>query len=151
MIFSASAVTADHQYGRPYIFLVRQSAWLVLGIAGMFALMRVDYRRLREPAVVCTAVCVVLLMLVGTFFLDKAHATHRWIRFGPVGIQPSELAKLGVILYLAWFLDQRRRKAGMEFCKDDFLQTVLPAAAPVFICVCLILAQPDLGTSVDIV
>ncbi|MBV9886031.1 MAG: FtsW/RodA/SpoVE family cell cycle protein, partial [Acidobacteria bacterium] len=45
MIFSASAVTAEHQYGRPYIFLLRQSAWLVLGIVGMFALMRVDYRR----------------------------------------------------------------------------------------------------------
>ncbi len=114
MIFSASAVTAEHQYGRPYIFLLRQSAWLVLGIAGMFALMRVDYRRLREPAVVCTAVCVVLLMLVGTFFLDKSHATHRWIKFGPVGIQPSELAKLAIILYLAWFLDMKRRAAAHD-------------------------------------
>jgi cell division protein FtsW len=152
MIFSASAVTADHQYGRPYIFVLRQSAWLVLGIVGMFALMRTDYRRLREPSVVCTAVCVVLLMLVGTFFLDKSHATHRWIKFGPVGIQPSELAKLAVILYLAWFLDFKRRSASaMQFSKDDFLQTILPAVGPVLIFVMLIVAQPDLGTSVDIV
>lgn len=151
MIFSASAVTAEKEYGHSYYFLIRQSAWLLIGLLGMFALMRTDYRRLREPAVVYTAACVIVLLLIGAFFLDKAHATHRWIRFGPVGIQPSELAKLGVILYLAWFLDQRRRKAGMEFCKEDFLQTVLPAAAPVLICVCLILAQPDLGTSVDIV
>ena len=122
MIFSASAVTAEHQYGRPYIFLVRQAAWLILGIFGMFALMRTDYRRLREPGVVCTAVCVVLLMLIGTFFLDKSHATHRWIKFGPIGIQPSELAKLAIILYLAWFLDLKRRSAAaMEFRKDDFL------------------------------
>jgi cell division protein FtsW len=152
MIFSASAVTADHQYGRPYIFLVRQAAWLVLGIFGMFALMRTDYRRLREPAVVCTAVCVVLLMLVGTFFLDKSHATHRWIKFGPIGIQPSELAKLAIILYLAWFLDLKRRAAAeMEFSKDDFLQTILPAVAPILLFVMLIVLQPDLGTSVDIV
>jgi cell division protein FtsW len=151
MIFSASAVTAEKDYGHSYYFLIRQATWLVIGLLGMFGLMRTDYHRLREPAVVYTAACVIVLLLIGAFFLDKAHATHRWIRFGPVGIQPSELAKLGVILYLAWFLDQRRRKAGMEFCKDDFLQTVLPAAAPVFICVCLILAQPDLGTSVDIV
>src|SRR5262249_31693268 len=41
--------------------------------------------------------------------------------------------------------------ATMEFCKQDFLQTILPAIGPVLICVCLILAQPDLGTSVDIV
>jgi cell division protein FtsW len=152
MIFSASAVTAEHQYGRPYIFLVRQAAWLVLGIFGMFALMRTDYRRLREPGVVCTAVCVVLLMLIGTFFLDKSHATHRWIKFGPVGIQPSELAKLAIILYLAWFLDLKRRNAAaMEFNKDDFLQTILPAVGPILLFVLLIVAQPDLGTSVDIV
>ena len=151
MIFSASAVTAEKEYGHGYIFLVRQIAWLILGLLGMFALMRTDYRRLREPAVVYTTVCVVLLLLVGTFFLDKAHATHRWIRYGPVGIQPSELAKLAVILYLAWFLDQKRRhKAAMEFCRKDFIETILPAAGPVLICVCLILAQPDLGTAVDI-
>jgi cell division protein FtsW len=152
MIFSASAVTAENQYGHGYFFLVRQIVWLILGLVGMFALMRMDYRKLREPAVVYTAVCVVLLLLVGAFFLDKAHATHRWIRYGPIGIQPSELAKLAVILYLAWFLDQKRRnKAAMEFCKQDFLQTILPAAGPVLICVCLILAQPDLGTALDIV
>ena len=152
MIFSASAVTAEHQYGRPYIFLVRQAVWLILGIFGMFGLMRTDYRRLREPGVVCTAVCVVLLMLIGTFFLDKSHATHRWIKFGPVGIQPSELAKLAIILYLAWFLDLKRRNAApMEFNKDDFLQTILPAVGPILLFVLLIVAQPDLGTSVDIV
>src|SRR6202045_4910321 len=152
MIFSASAVTADHQYGRPYIFLVRQAVWLVLGIFGMFALMRTDYRRLREPGVVCTAVCVVLLMLIGTFFLDKSHATHRWIKFGPVGIQPSELAKLAVILYLAWVLDRQSRSASkMEVWKHDFVQTIFPALAPILLCVGVILLQPDLGTAVDIV
>jgi cell division protein FtsW len=151
MIYSASAVTADQQYGRSYIFLLRQSAWLILGLFGMFALMRTDYRRLREPAVVYTAVCLVLFMLVGTFFLDKSHATHRWIKFGPVGIQPSELAKLAIILYLAWFLDlKRRNSASMEFRKEDFLQTILPAVGPIFLFVLLILLQPDLGTSVDI-
>jgi cell division protein FtsW len=152
MILSASAVTAEQQYGHSYIFLARQAAWLLLGLTGMFVLMRTDYRKLREPAVIYPVVCVVLLMLVGTFFLDKSHATHRWIKFGPVNIQPSELAKLAVILYLAWFLDLKRRgKAGMEFCKEDFLQTILPAAGPILICVALVLLQPDLGTAIEIV
>jgi cell division protein FtsW len=152
MILSASAVTAENQYGRSYIFLLRQTVWLVIGLFGMFVLMRTDYRKLREPAIVYSVVCAVLLMLVGTLFLDKSHATHRWIKFGPVNIQPSELAKLAVILYLAWFLELKRRgKAAMEFCKEGFLQTVLPAAGPVLVCVLLILAQPDLGTSIDIV
>src|SRR5258706_3334835 len=152
MIYSASAVTADQQYGRSYIFLLRQAAWLLLGLLGMFALMRMDYRRLREPAVVYPTIFLVLLMLVGAFFLDKSHATHRWIRFGPVGIQPSELAKLAVVLYLAWFLDlKRRNSSSMEFRKEDFCHTILPAAGPILVCVVLILLQPDLGTSVDIV
>jgi cell division protein FtsW len=101
---------------------------------------------------VYTAVCGVLLLLLLTFFMDKSHATHRWIRLGPVGIQPSELAKLSAILYLAWFLDLRRRGAtSLEFCKEDLIQTILPAAAPLLVCVGLIVMQPDLGTSVDIV
>lgn len=152
MIFSASAVTAERDFGHGYYFLVRQIAWLALGLVGMIALMRTDYHRLREPAVVYTTTCIVLLLLVGTLFLDKSHATHRWIRFGPVGIQPSELAKLAVILYLAWFLDQKRRSTpAMEFCKEDFLQTILPAVVPVLVFVALILLQPDLGTSIAIV
>src|SRR5215475_3923209 len=152
MIFSASAVTAEHEYGHSYIFLLRQAAFLGIGLAGMFALMRTDYRRLREPAVVYSVLCVVGLMLVGAFFLDKSHATHRWIRYGPVGIQPSEIAKLAVILYLAWFLDLKRKTAThLEFCKKDFQQNILPAIGPIFLCIALILLQPDLGTSVDIV
>jgi len=151
MIFSASAVTAEQQYGHSYIFLARQAAWLFIGLVGMFALMKTDYRRLREPAVVYPAICLVLLLLVGTFFLDKSHATHRWIKIGPANIQPSELAKLAAILYLAWFLDQKRRtKASMEFCKEDFWQTLFPAVGPILVYVALILLQPDLGTSIDI-
>jgi len=151
MIFSASAVTAQQQYGHSYFFVARQAVWFVFGLLGMFALMKLDYHRLREPAVVYTALCLVLVMLVGTFFLDKSHATHRWIRFGQLGIQPSELAKLAVILYLAWFLDLRRRTpTSLEFRRQDLLQTILPAIAPILVCVALVVAQPDLGTSVDI-
>jgi cell division protein FtsW len=152
MIFSASAVTAENLYGHSSYFAARQIAWLLIGLLGMFGLMKLDYHRLREPVVVYPVLCFVIVMLVGTFFLDKSHATHRWIKMGPVGIQPSELAKLAVILYLAWFLDLRRRnELTMEFNRQDLLQSILPAVAPILVCVALILAQPDLGTSVDIV
>ncbi len=152
MIFSASAMTAQQLYGHSYVFVLRQVVWLLLGLGGMFGLMKLDYHRLREPAVVYTALCVVAVLLVGTFFLDKSHATHRWIKIGPINLQPSEMTKLVVILYLAWFLDLKRRAATrMEFNKQDLLQTILPAVAPILICVGLIVMQPDLGTSVDIV
>jgi cell division protein FtsW len=62
------------------------------------------------------------------------------------------MTKLVVILYLAWFLDLKRRMAtSLEFSKQDLLQTILPAVAPILVCVGLIVMQPDLGTSVDIV
>jgi cell division protein FtsW len=107
MVFSASAVMAREEYGNGYTFLLRQLAFLTVGLGGMFTLMNVDYRKLRQPAVVFTSLAVVLVMLIAVLFLDRQHATHRWIRFGPVGIQPSELAKLAVVLYLAWFLEMR--------------------------------------------
>jgi len=152
MIFSASAVTAKEQYGHSYYFVLRQVVSLLVGLVGMFALMKLDYHKLREPAVVYTAICAVLVMLVLALLMSKSHATHRWIRFGPIGIQPSELAKLGAILYLAWFLDLRRRAATrLDFRTDDLMQSILPAVAPVLVCVGLILLQPDLGTSVDII
>jgi cell division protein FtsW len=152
MIFSASAVTAQQQFGHSYHFVLRQVIWLVVGLLGMFALMKMDYHKLREPAVVYTMLCLVLILLVGTFFLDKFHATHRWIKLGPAQIQPSELTKLAVILYLAWFLDLRRRaSSSLEFRKEDMMHTIFPAVAPLLICVALIVMQPDLGTSVDIV
>ncbi len=112
MVFSASAVMAREEYGNGYTFLLRQLAFLTVGLGGMFTLMNVDYRKLRQPVVVFTSLAVVLVMLIAVLFLDRQHATHRWIRFGPVGIQPSELAKLAVVLYLAWFLDMRGKAIG---------------------------------------
>jgi len=151
MVFSASAVTAKEEYGHSIYFLVRQIAWLVLGLAGMILLMRLDYRRLREPAAVISVVSVVFAMLIAVLFLDKSHATHRWIPLGPVHLQPSELAKLAVILYLAWFLDLKGRKTSrIEFCKEDFKERLAPAIAPVLLFIVLVVLQPDLGTSIEI-
>ena len=125
MVFSASALTAREQYGNSYHFLLRQLLWLAIGLAAMFAMINIDYRRLRQPKLVLTYCFLVLVMLVGVFFLDKAHATHRWFRVGPISLQPSELAKLAVILYLAWFLELRCRPRG--FGVNDVLHTLGPA------------------------
>ena len=152
MVFSASAMTAREEYGSGYTFILRQLAWLVLGLGGMFGLMNVDYRRLRQAAVIFTSLCVVLLLLCAVFFLDRSHATHRWIRWGAVGFQPSELAKLVVIFYLAWFLEMRCRagRGGADFGVNDVVHTILPAFGPVLLIVGLVVLQPDLGTAFEI-
>src|SRR6185437_260567 len=135
-------------YGNGYHFLVRQLIWLAVGFAGMFGMMNVDYRRLRQPRFVFTSLFVVLFMLIGVFFLDKSHATHRWVRFGPASLQPSELAKLAVILYLAWFLEIRRRPR--DYGVNDVRHTILPAMGVVLLIIALVLLEPDLGTALEI-
>lgn len=147
MVFSASAVTAREQYGNGYHFLWRQLLWLAFGLAGMFVMMNFDYRRLRQPRFVFTLLSVVLLLLTGLFFLHKSHDTYRWIRLGPASLQPSELAKLAVILFLAWFLARRRPHS---FGVNSFQHTLLPALGVVLLIAGLVLLEPDLGTAFEI-
>src|ERR1700720_4172516 len=148
MVFSASAVTAREQYGNGYHFLLRQLLWLALGLAGMFAMMQTDYRRLREPKFVFAFLGVVLLMLAGIFLLDKSHASHRWIRIGPASLQPSELAKLAPILFHDRFLEIWRRPGG--YGDNDVTLTLLPAMSVVLMLAGLVVVEPDLGTSLEI-
>jgi cell division protein FtsW len=148
MVFSASAVTARGQFGNGNHFLLRQLLWVVLGLGGMMALMNSDYRKLRRPEFIFTGIFIVLVMLMCVFLLDKSHATHRWIRLGAASLQPSELAKLVVIFYLAWFLERGRRPH--SFGVNDWKRTILPALGPVLLLVGLVVLEPDLGTAVEI-
>ncbi|MBI3668924.1 MAG: putative lipid II flippase FtsW [Acidobacteria bacterium] len=152
MVFSASAVIAREQHGNAYFFLLRQLLWLALGLVGMFWIMNLDYRKLRQPAVIFSGLFAALVLLVAVFLLDKSHATHRWIRLGPASLQPSEFAKLAVILYLAWFLEMRRRLRGVRAAAgiNDLRHTLGPALGPVLLLVGLVVLQPDLGTAIEI-
>ena len=142
MVFSASAVMAKDKYGSPYAFLLRQLLWAVAGLVAMVVAMRVDYRRYRSPAVVFSLMGLTTLLLISVFFLDRSHNTHRWIRWGGFSLQPSELAKPVLILFLAYFLEGRTKSM------DDWRNTLLPAAAPVLVFLGLIVLQPDLGTAI---
>ena len=145
MVFSASAVYASELYGNAGIFVLRQFIWLILGLGALFLMTQLDYRRLCQPAVVFPALCAVLVLLVAVFFLDPSRSTHRWIRLGLFSVQPSEFAKLALILFLAYFLERRRHAV------DDVPGTLLPAGCITAVLVGLILLQPDLGTAAVIV
>jgi cell division protein FtsW len=145
MVFSASAVMSRDTYGSPYIFLIRQLVFLFLGLVGMFVLMNVDYRRLRQPKAALTALSVTILLLLLVFVFDRSHSTHRWIRIGPAGIQPSEFAKLTVILYLAWFWESHFRQPGFNI--NDWRHTLAPALVPVLLVAGLVFIEPDMGTA----
>ena len=142
MVFSASAVMAKERYHSGYFFLLRQLGWAIAGFAAMLAGMKIDYRRLKHPAVVFSLLGLTTLMLISVFFLDRAHHTHRWIHFAGFSFQPSELAKPVLILFLAFFLENRTKSM------DDWRNTLLPAVLPTLIFVGLIVFQPDLGTAI---
>jgi cell division protein FtsW len=108
----------------------------------MVVAMRVDYRKYKHPALVCSLLGITTLLLISVFFLDRTHNTHRWIHAGGFSLQPSEMAKPALILFLAYFLEGRTRTM------DDWRSTLAPAAAPVLMLLGLIVLQPDLGTAI---
>src|SRR5882672_2249083 len=142
MVFSASAVMAKERFGSASTFLLRQLAWAVAGVAVMLLAMRFDYRRYKHPTIVFSVLGITTLLLVAVFLLDRSHNTHRWIRLGTFSLQPSELAKPALILFLAFFLETRFKSM------DDLRNTLLPAAVPSVVFLVLIVLQPDLGTAI---
>jgi len=141
MVFSASAVMAKENFGSPYYFVARQAAYAAVGLLAMTLLMQVDYRKYNRPNVVFPAVAITVILLLAAFFMRDSHNTHRWIRFGFLSFQPSEIAKPALVLFLAWFLPNRMQ------AMEDVRGTLLPAALPSLVFIALILKEPDLGTA----
>ena len=110
----------------------------------MFALMRVDYHRFRQPAVVFSLLSVVTALLVLVYLLPSTANTHRWIRLASLSFQPAELAKLGMVVFLAYFLEKRRDRV------NDLRFTLIPVLAVSLLVAGLIVLQPDLGTAISI-
>ena len=142
MVYSASAMVAVQQNGSPFHFVIRQAVWTALGLGAMLAAMQMDYTRLRDPRVVYGLLAVTLVLLVAVFAFPPVNGARRWIRFGSFAtLQPSELSKLALALFLARFLE---RRAGDE---GSFGRTFLPCMIVTGLLVLLVVAEPDLGTA----
>jgi cell division protein FtsW len=144
MVFSSSAIVAKEKFGDPSYFSFKQLISATLGLAIMFVIMKVDYHLYRRPVVIFSLLSVVVALLVVVFFLAASANTHRWIQLPGFSIQPSELAKLALIFFLAYFLEKRKGKV------NDFAFTLIPIAVIVAILAGLIVLQPDLGTAVTL-
>lgn len=140
MIYSASAILAEKTFGDSLYFLKRQFVWVVLGLAAMAGLSRFNYNRLREWVGPIFALTVIALLAA---LLSPAVAgVHRWIRLGPLGLQPAEFAKLTAVLFLASYFDGKRSKAG------SLVWGLLVPAGVVGVLLLLIAREPDLGTPI---
>jgi len=140
MVWSASSALAQENHGSAYHFLARQAAWAAFGLVAMVAALRMDYRRLRQPAVVYGTVVATTVLLILVLFMPAVNDVHRWIRLGGLSFQPAEAAKLAIVLFLAYHLEKKTDV-------NDFLPALFPALLLVGWFAFLIFIQPDLGSA----
>ncbi len=146
MIYSASAMIATQRFGHgPYYFLTRQGAFLVAGAIAMLFLMHLNPALLQNRRVVYGALALVVLGLIAALFQSPINGTHRWIQLPWFHLQPSELAKPAMILFLASFLTKREERI------NDVTTTLLPVGFILALIAGLILLGRDLGTALVLI
>ncbi len=145
MVFSASSALASKRYLDSAYFFKHQLAHLVVGLAVMAAIAAGDYARLRKlayPALLAVLIALVLVLIPGVG--HRAGGAARWLRFGPVAVQPAEFAKLALLFYLAYALSEHADQI------KSFSRGFLPSMVVAGMLVLPILAEPDLGMSVTL-
>lgn len=141
MVYSASSIVADLKFHSSGYFLYRQVFWAGLSFFALMYFKKKNYRMLESPAWAFAPLGVVLALLIAVYFLDSRQ--HRWLRAGPLSLQPSEFAKPALIIFLAWFVTQRLRAINTR-------TTLLPATL-IVMAVGLMVVVADLGTAVVLV
>lgn len=143
MIYSASSPISDRVHGSSVILLRNHLMHLTVGLAALWAAMRVPYGRWQQVApFALLAVFVLLILVLIPGIGHQVAGARRWLRLGPFNFQPTELLKLVLIVYVASYLD---RKPGMV---AQFFRGMLPNFAVMGVFLTLVLLQPDFGTMV---
>jgi cell division protein FtsW len=142
MIYSASAIIATQRFEKgPQFFVTRQAIFLLGGALLTFVLMHVDTSWLRDRRVVYGALGAVALGLIVALFESPINGTHRWIVVGGFQLQPSEFAKVAVILFLANFLARKEERI------NELTTTILPMSCVLALFAGLVLLGRDFGTA----
>lgn len=144
MVYSASAALARADAeGRAEVnpYVVKQVLAALLGTVAMGAAMHLDYRHLRRPAVVYAVVLGAVALLVAVLFGPEINGTHRWFHLGRLSVQPSELAKLALVPFVAYHLEKKPDRV-------DQAAVLAPVLVVTGVVVGLVLLQPDFGTAV---
>jgi len=144
MVYSASAMIAVRESGgaSQFTYFYKQFGFTLAGLAVMFAASRVDYRRLSHPVVVYTIFIVTVVLLVAVFAFPEINGARRWIRMGPFSIQPSEIAKIALPIFLAYFLTRNEDRVG------EIKSTVIPCVGALVLLGGIVFVEPDLGTTI---
>lgn len=142
MIYSTSSMLAESRFGSHLMFFRQQFMWVLMSLAVIWAISKVDLERYAVYSAPMLLVTLLLLSLV--FLMQARNGSNRWIYLGPLTVQPSELFKFVMIFYLAFSLSNQKRNIG------KLKQLIFPYVPIVGLGLLLILAEPDLGSTIVI-
>jgi cell division protein FtsW len=144
MVYSASAMIAHNESegASQFTYFYKQAAFTAVGLVLMYGVSRIDYRRYNNAFVAGAVLLVTAGALMAVFAFPEINGAQRWIRFGALSLQPSEMAKIALPLFLAYFLTRNEGRVG------EIGATVLPCLACLVVLGGLVFLEPDLGTAI---
>lgn len=145
MVFSASMYEDRQFYKDSYYHLKRQLIWAGLGIGAMIFTSNIDYRKLKNRKFISFGMIVTIALLIIVLFMPDKKGASRWIGVGSLGIQPSELAKIVLIVYLSDNISRKGEKI------KSFLKGVLPVLIVAGLFAGLIIIEPNMSTAVIVI
>lgn len=146
MVYSASNIMADKRFHDGFFFLKRQGLFALTGFGIMLTVMRIDYHVWKKLAVPALLLCLALLVMVLIPGIGgKAGGSSRWLKLPGFNLQPSEMAKLALIMYMAYSLDKKQDKV------KNFTEGIIPYMIVLALLIGCLAMQPDLGGALTLV
>lgn len=144
MVYSASAMIAVKETGgtTQFSYFYKQIGFTLAGLVVMFAASRINYRLFEKPIAVYSIFVLTVILLIAVFAFPEINGARRWIRMGPVSLQPSEMAKIALPIFLAYFLTRNEDRVG------ELKTTVIPCVGALALLGGLVFIEPDLGTTI---
>ncbi|MFN0279613.1 MAG: putative lipid II flippase FtsW [Pyrinomonadaceae bacterium] len=144
MVYSASAMFSlkETESNSQYIYFFKQVGFTLAGLAAMYFVSRVDYHVFQDPRVVYGIAAVTVILLLAVFAFPPINGARRWIRMGGFSFQPSELSKLALPIFLAYYLTKKEEMVG------DLRAVVLPCLLGFCVLGGLVFLEKDLGTTI---
>ena len=141
MVYSASAVMAQKETGNQFHYVMKQGVWVFIGFIVMLLAMQFNYQQLKNRRIVYALLLICTIGLVSVFGFSATNGAHRWIKLPGLSLQPSEISKLSLIIFLAYFLEKRAGEEG------DFWRTFVPCGIVTGWLAALVVIEPDFGTA----
>ena len=145
MVYSASAIMAERDNDNQFFYVIKQGVWVAIGFGVMLLMMQFNYQLLKNRRLVYGLLFMCTIALMGVFAFSATNGAHRWIKLPGMRLQPSEISKLALIIFLAYFLEKRAGEEG------DFWRTFLSCGIVTGWLAALVVIEPDFGTAMMLV